>query len=140
MKPVSNKGAELFDMWMKQQSDLIQGAARAHGERICMEQCLNTYKSASEQSLKDIILQVTMVYGLHAIEQDLAWYYQTQVLSPQQDVAELVRRYVDVVAPQSLNLVDAFDIPEHLLCAPIAQDWVKYNEVDNQGELIKSML
>lgn len=140
MKPVSNKGNELFDVWMKQQSDLIQGASKAHGERICMEQCLNTYKSASEQSLKDIILQITMVYGLHCIELDLGWFYSSKVLSPEQDVAELVRRYVNVVAPQSLNLIDAFDIPEHLICAPIAQDWVKYNETDNQGELIKSML
>jgi hypothetical protein len=34
-----------------------------------------------------------------------------------------------------LSLVDAFDLPEEVLAAPIASDWVKYNEIDNQGEL-----
>ena len=39
------------------------------------------------------------------------------------------------VAPLSLDLVDAFGLPQEILGAPIASDWVKYNEIDNQGEL-----
>ena len=34
-----------------------------------------------------------------------------------------------------MDLVDAFGLPEEVLAAPIASDWVKYNEIDNQGEL-----
>ena len=40
---------------------------------------------------------------------------------------------------ESVALVEAFGIPEHLLAAPIASDWVKYNVVDNQGELTGSL-
>ena len=34
-----------------------------------------------------------------------------------------------------MDLIDSFDLPEDMLAAPIASDWVKYNEYDNQGEL-----
>ena len=40
------------------------------------------------------------------------------------------------LAPQGQQLVDAFGIPEHLVAAPIAQDWEGYNITDNQGELV----
>jgi len=34
-----------------------------------------------------------------------------------------------------LSLVEAFGLPDEVLAAPIATDWVKYNEIDNQGEM-----
>ena len=39
------------------------------------------------------------------------------------------------LGPQMLQLVDAFGIPEEMLSAPIARDWVQYNSYDNQGEV-----
>lgn len=49
-------------------------------------------------------------------------------------VPELCRE----VGSEAVSLVDAFGIPDHLLAAPIAADWVKYNRVDNRGELTGS--
>ena len=40
------------------------------------------------------------------------------------------------LAPCSARLVDAFGIPDHLVAAPIATNWERYNEVDNRGELL----
>ena len=39
------------------------------------------------------------------------------------------------LGPQMLQLVEAFGIPEEMLSAPIARDWVHYNSYDNQGEV-----
>lgn len=39
------------------------------------------------------------------------------------------------LAPHGQHLVDAFGIPQHLIAAPIASDWVEYNITNNQGEL-----
>lgn len=39
------------------------------------------------------------------------------------------------LADEALALVEGFGIPDHLLAAPIATDWVEYNAGDNQGEL-----
>ena len=35
----------------------------------------------------------------------------------------------------SQAVVEAFGIPDHLVAAPIAGDWERYNRVDNKGEL-----
>ena len=37
--------------------------------------------------------------------------------------------------PHALSLTEAFDINDEMLSAPIARDWVQYNEGDNQGGL-----
>ena len=35
----------------------------------------------------------------------------------------------------NLTIFAILGLPDEVLAAPIAQDWVKYNEIDNQGEL-----
>ena len=44
-------------------------------------------------------------------------------------------RLCQILTPQALNLVESFAISDEMLSAPIARDWVGYNEVDNKGEL-----
>ena len=39
------------------------------------------------------------------------------------------------IGPHSLAICDAFAITDSMLSAPIARDWVDYNEYDNQGEV-----
>ena len=53
-------------------------------------------------------------------------------------VKQAIKGLCNDIGHQSAAIVEAFGIPEHLLAAPIAADWVKYNEVDNQGELTGS--
>ena len=48
---------------------------------------------------------------------------------------DINRRLCAEIAPLSMDLVDAFDLPDEMIAAPIAAEWVKYNETDNQGEL-----
>ncbi len=50
-------------------------------------------------------------------------------------VPEAVRCAVVELSPHAAAVVDSFAIPDHLLAAPIAGDWARYNEVDNKGEL-----
>ena len=33
--------------------------------------------------------------------------------------------------------MDSFGIPDHLIAAPIAEDWETFNVSDNQGELVQ---
>lgn len=56
-------------------------------------------------------------------------------LQIKRDIEDLCR----TLGAESVALVEAFGIPEHLLAAPIASDWVTYNAVDNQGELTGSL-
>eukprot|EP00455_Lapot_gusevi_P050031 TRINITY_DN719_c0_g1_i2.p2 TRINITY_DN719_c0_g1~~TRINITY_DN719_c0_g1_i2.p2 ORF type:complete len:699 (+),score=303.14 TRINITY_DN719_c0_g1_i2:67-2097(+) len=131
-------GQALFDIWMKQESDLVQGVARAYGERVVVEQCIEQLKAFNQdQALQALVYQIFALYALTAIEKDLAWFLTTKVLSLEQGklVSELNRGLCTSLSPHSLSLVKALAIPDHLVAAPIALDWVEYNRHDNQGEL-----
>jgi len=57
-------------------------------------------------------------------------------LPPAIEVGNAVRALCASLAPQALHLVDAFGVPDHMVQAPIALDWHKFNLVDNQGECV----
>jgi hypothetical protein len=45
---VENKGQSLFDVWMKQESRLVQDIALVYGEIVCMQQLIEvTNKSTT---------------------------------------------------------------------------------------------
>ena len=51
-------------------------------------------------------------------------------------VPDLACRLCAEIAPQSLALAEAFGLTDDMISAPIAMDWIKYNEYDNQGEAL----
>eukprot|EP01116_Phalansterium_solitarium_P001542 TRINITY_DN11350_c0_g1_i1.p1 TRINITY_DN11350_c0_g1~~TRINITY_DN11350_c0_g1_i1.p1 ORF type:complete len:643 (+),score=249.91 TRINITY_DN11350_c0_g1_i1:115-2043(+) len=129
-------GAKLFDVWMTQQSDLVQATARAYGERIVIEQFLATCRQV-ERSLQPVLSSMLVLYALQCISNDIGWFLTTRTLSLEagQAVADAVRARCAALSPYALPLVDAFGIPDSVAAAPIATNWAKYNEVDNQGEV-----
>ena len=50
-------------------------------------------------------------------------------------VLNLNRRLCAELTPHAMALIDAFGLSQDVLAAPIAGDWVGYNDGDNQGEL-----
>jgi len=122
MKTKMDGGASLFDVWMKQESDTIQMLSRAHGERICLERALVQIREHPDTSLKQILTQIATVFALHSIEMDLSWFMAHGYISVKvgATVPDVVRAHIKKLAPQSLNLIDAFGIPERMLQAPIA--------------------
>ena len=121
---------------MYDQSDLIQNAAKAYGERLIGEQFSEVVNS-SDESLRPILLQLRKLYSVDVIERNLGWFLTSGVLPL--DVGKTVNtvacKLCKDISPQSLALVEAFGIPDFMLSAPIALDWVNFNERDNQGEV-----
>ena len=74
---------------------------------------------------------------LARIEVDIPWFIQAGLITPEQagELVDVNRQICAEIAPLAMDLIDAFDLPEDMLAAPIASDWVKFNERDNQGEL-----
>ncbi|GAB4821263.1 hypothetical protein N2152v2_008309 [Parachlorella kessleri] len=135
MKGVS--GTQVFEVWMKQQSDAVQHTATAYAEREVLEASCRSLEQASP-SLRPLLERVVLLYGLYRTEQDLGWLLAEEMLPPAagKAVSEGVRRLCAELAPHYKLLIDSFGIPDHLVAAPIAADWAKYNEVDNQGEVV----
>jgi len=128
-------GKSIYQIWMKEESDLIQHASRAYGERVIFQQFAHVINTC-DSSLKPILTQLCTLYGLSVLEEDLAHFVTHGLIDAKvaKKVPDQIRECVKVLAPQSMNLVDSFgNFP---LMAPIASDWEKFNTIDNQGELL----
>ena len=134
------KGKGLFETWMLEESDLVQGVAEAFAERVTFEYCLDALKKC-DSSLVSILSALFSLSAIDWIERDLGWFVTQGVLSPRlgKEVPEVGRMLCKEIAPQAINLIDALGIPEHMHYAPIARDWVEYNGFDNFGELLPEM-
>ena len=134
MKKAGKEGR--FDTWMYQEQDLVQAAAHAYGERLISE-CFSKAIDKAEPGLQPVLKKLHHLYQMTVIKKDLG-YLTTSGLMPIGTGAEVGKVAADLcreVAPQALALCDAFGITDEMLNAPIARDWVKYNAVDNKGEV-----
>ena len=52
MKTKMGAGAQLFDVWMKQESDTIQALARSYGERVCLDEFLRVLSTVKDTALR----------------------------------------------------------------------------------------
>ena len=126
----------IFDTWMYAESDLVQGAARSFGERMISESFANGIQSA-DTSLQPVLTQLHKLYLLTLVEKNLG-HFITSGMLPVDVASQVTDAAADLcreLAPQALPLCEAFDIPDSMLSAPIALDWVEYNVGDNQGEV-----
>merc|ERR1711879_813979 len=142
----------LFNTWMYEEQDKIQAFAKSYADRLVAEAFMETisensgkgdeYKDApiatnASADLEPMLKKLMQLHNLSRIEDDLSFFLVNGVIDEEcgNQIIECNRKLCAELAPHALNLVDSFDLPEEVLAAPIATDWVKFNEVDNQGEL-----
>ncbi|KAG0322331.1 hypothetical protein BGZ97_007419 [Linnemannia gamsii] len=135
------KGKALFQVWMGEESDTIQSAAKAFGERMCFEQTLDIIHTL-DHGPRTIVETLLRLWGLTLVETNLSWYLTRQLMTPQTGllIPQLVRDVVASVGEHSLALCGILGVDERLLFAPIAGDlggWETYNRSDNHGELLE---
>ena len=125
-----------FDTWMYQEQDLVQAASRAYGERLISE-CFSKALDTADPDLQPVLKKLHHLYQMTVIKKDLG-YFTTSGLMSTWTGAKVGKVTADLcreVAPQALALCDAFGFTDEMLNAPIARDWIKYNAVDNKGEV-----
>jgi len=129
--------SKLFETWMYDSSDLVQHAARAYGERLVSETCSDV-RLKSDSSLHDILEKLHKLYLVNIVEKNLGWFVSQRLIPTwaAKKVPEIAAELCKEISPQSLAITDAFALTDDMIGAPIALDWIKYNEVDNQGELV----
>ena len=140
MATKTGAGESIFEVWMKQESDLVQATAAAFAERMCLESFVKVVQ-ANEQSGQpgmDLLRPLCQLYALTRLENELGQLIIEGLLTTEhaKAVPEACRALCQNLAPRSMELVDAFGIPTHMAQAPIAMDWETYNVVDNQGEIV----
>ncbi|KAK9845389.1 hypothetical protein WJX81_005334 [Elliptochloris bilobata] len=130
-------GPAVFEVWMKQQSDLVQATAQAYAEREVLEACIRQVREGPS-SVAGVLARVTALYALRRLELDAGWLLSEGLLALPlgRAIPAEIRALCGELAPSSQKLVEAFGIPDHLVAAPIATNWEAYNAVDNRGELL----
>ncbi|KAI9104450.1 acyl-CoA dehydrogenase/oxidase [Phlyctochytrium arcticum] len=139
MKTKLGKGAKLFDVWMKEESDLIQSLARAFGERVCLEQILAVAEKEQDANVKKIVTRLAHLFAHMLVNDNLTFYITNGLISPEgaKQVLELKQQLVKVLAPDAMRIVEGLGVKPWMVFAPIANDWVDFNVVDNRGEIIR---
>lgn len=139
MKSKMKDGKSLFEVWMMEESFLVQDAATSFIERMLFEQLMKRIED-SDESLKRTLTKICQLFTLGCIQRDIGWYLCNDLISKQHglDLDQLLAALcgVEGLGEDVLELVDAFGIPDEVISAPIAMDWVAFNESDNQGEVV----
>jgi len=129
--------AGTYEAWMFEESDLIQHAGKAFGERLIADR-FHLALDTCDPALKPILTQVFALYLGTIVEKSLGWFVISGLLKAT-DVDKVKAHCAELCArlgPQSLAICESFGITDTMLSAPIALDWVGYNTYDNQGELM----
>eukprot|EP00005_Dracoamoeba_jomungandri_P005686 CAMPEP_0174251116 /NCGR_PEP_ID=MMETSP0439-20130205/1050_1 /TAXON_ID=0 /ORGANISM="Stereomyxa ramosa, Strain Chinc5" /LENGTH=604 /DNA_ID=CAMNT_0015331355 /DNA_START=154 /DNA_END=1964 /DNA_ORIENTATION=+ len=133
-------GASINELWMYQLSDLVQAAAESYSENLAYDK-FNESIFTAESSLKPVLSKLRDLYAVDCIDKDLGWFLANKVMEVEKGKSvgdygrHLCSNNEGGLANDIQDLVTAFGIPSHLVATPIAADWEKYNEYDNQGEL-----
>merc|ERR1719322_1997284 len=136
-KMVKAGKAGTYESWMFEESDLIQHAGKAFGERLMADRFALTLETC-DKDLKPILSKVFSLYLAAIVEKNLAWFV-INGLVPSSDISNIKTYSADLCAElgtQSLAICESFGITDTMLSAPIALDWVGFNTYDNQGELM----
>jgi acyl-CoA oxidase len=124
----------IFQVWMHEQSDLVQALARAYADRFALEQLTE----AAEHLAIPEVNQLKELYALSTLDEHMAWYLMEGLMTPRsaRRVKEKINALIRELSDHAESLLDAFKIPEHMIYAPIAGSWQDFNDKDsdNQGE------
>ncbi|KAJ3021319.1 hypothetical protein HKX48_008795 [Thoreauomyces humboldtii] len=142
MKAKLGKGAKLFDVWMREESDLIQSLARAYGERISLEQFVAAIERESDAGVKTVLQTIAHLFACTLITDSLTFFVTNQLITPAgaRDLLELQKLWIKDVAPNAMDIITGLGVSKDMVFAPIANDWVEYNDTDNRGELVRARL
>lgn len=121
LKKRIDAGQDAFNALIEVQDHAVE-LARAHTERVVLERFSAVVTGTTDEELARTLGTLCDLYALHRIEADRGWFLEHGYLeaSKAKAIRKLVNRLCREVRPQALPLVEAFDIPDELLAAPIA--------------------
>jgi len=134
---VMEQKQNLFDVWMLQESDLIQSVGEAFGDQVVYNYCCNMVKNKAFGETNHLVMeQVVILYGLTIVKKNLGWYLSNNAFSMKvgKQLDDTISKVVKQISPYVDGLVDGFKL-EGRWYAPIAEDYLSYNSKPNNGEL-----
>ena len=121
IKKLVDGGLEPYDAFNVVQHQMID-VAQAYLERVVLEQFQLAIQSIEDTKTKGILTKLNQLYALAQLEKNRAWYLEDGYMEAVKTKAirKLVNQLCWDIRPDAVALVNAFDIPESCLGAPIA--------------------
>ena len=82
--------------------------------------------------------QVFRLYAVDVVLRELPFFLIQGVVSKEaaKGLKQTWTHLVKEVALKTSDLLECLNVPTHALYAPIGADYIKYNESENQGEVV----
>ncbi|MDX6183606.1 acyl-CoA dehydrogenase [Flavobacterium sp. Fl-77] len=121
IKKLVDSGLEPYDAFNVVQHQMID-VAEAYLERVVLEQFQAAIQAIEDVKIKEILTKLNQLYALAQIEKNKAWYLEDGYMEAVKTKAirKMVNQLCWDIRPDAVALVNAFDIPESCLAAPIA--------------------
>ncbi|MBS7253487.1 acyl-CoA dehydrogenase family protein [Flavobacterium branchiicola] len=121
IKKLIDGGLEAYDAFNVVQHQMID-VAQAYLERVVLEQFQLAIKSVEDQKTKEILTKLNQLYALSQLEKNKGWFLEDGYMEAVKTKAirKMVNQLCWDIRPDAVALVNAFDIPESCLAAPIA--------------------
>ncbi|KLT69701.1 acyl-CoA dehydrogenase [Flavobacterium sp. ABG] len=121
IKKLVEEGLEAYDAFNVVQHQMID-VAQAYLERVVLEQFQTAIQTVEDENSKAILIKLNQLYALSQIEKNKAWYLEDGYMEAVKTKAirKMVNQLCWDIRPDAVALVNAFDIPESCLAAPIA--------------------
>ncbi len=97
--------------------------SQAYLERVVLEQFQIAVKAVEDLKTKEILTKLSQLYALSQLEKNKAWFLEDGYMEAVKTKAirKMVNQLCWDMRPDALALVNAFDIPESCLSAPISK-------------------
>jgi acyl-CoA oxidase len=120
IKKLIDSGLEPYDAFNVVQHQMID-VAQAYLERIVLEQFQIAIETIKDTNVKEILSKLCHLYALAQIEKNKGWYLEDGYMEAVKTKAirKMVNQLCWDIRPDAVALVNAFDIPESCLAAPI---------------------
>ncbi|MEZ5007237.1 MAG: acyl-CoA dehydrogenase [Chitinophagales bacterium] len=122
LRSLKKKALSDHDIYLKCQNQFVS-LASANIEKVVITNMATVIEKENDVETKKILSLITSQYALQVIEKHLAWYLMDGYI--ESNKAKSIKKETEILCNQISNysnqLVDAFDIPESLVSAPISR-------------------
>lgn len=123
LKRLIDGGMDSFDATNVAQHHLIN-VGQAYIERVVLEQFIQQIETTKDEGCKSILKQLCDLYALSTIEKNRGWFLEEDYMegAKTKAIRKLVNQLCWDIRQDAVPLVQAFNIPESCLAAPIVTE------------------
>ena len=121
MRKYLKRGMDPYQAFLKVQNHMID-LADAYIDQVTLTAFHQYIDKCKDEKARKLLLTLAHLYALETIQEQKGWFLETDYLngSKTKAIRRVINKLYQEIRPHALELVDAFNIPNELVAAPIA--------------------